>query len=71
MVQQFTGVKVFSATMAQDRDQLGERIGRWLAAHPSVRVVDKVVSQSSDEAFHCLSITLFFVEDGNERTESA
>jgi hypothetical protein len=58
----FNGVKVFSATMAQDRDQLGEKITAWLNDHPKVKVVDKIVTQSSDEAFHCLSITLFFNE---------
>ena len=59
---QFTGVKVFSATMAQERDQLGEKITQWLAAHPKVQIVDKIVTQSSDEAFHCLAITLFYNE---------
>jgi hypothetical protein len=59
---QFSGVKVFSATMAQERDQLGEKITQWLAAHPNVDIVDKIVTQSSDEAFHCLAITLFFNE---------
>jgi hypothetical protein len=59
---QFTGVKVFSATMAQERDQLGEKITQWLSAHPGVEIVDKIVTQSSDEAFHCLAITLFFNE---------
>lgn len=58
----FNGVKVFSATLAQDRDQLGERIAQWLSAHPGVEVVDKIVTQSSDEAFHCLAITLFYNE---------
>ena len=59
---QFTGVKVFSATMAQERDQLGEKITAWLKANPRVDIVDKIVTQSSDEAFHCLAITLFFNE---------
>lgn len=58
----FNGVKVFSATMAQERDQLGEKITQWLSAHPGVQIVDKIVTQSSDEAFHCLAITLFFNE---------
>jgi hypothetical protein len=60
---QFSGVKVFSATMAQERDQLGEKITQWLAAHPGVQIVDKIVTQSSDEAFHCLAITLFYNEE--------
>lgn len=59
---QFNGVKVFSATMAQERDQLGEKITQWLSVHPGVEIVDKIVTQSSDEAFHCLAITLFFNE---------
>ena len=46
--------------MAQERDQLGEKITLWLSAHPGVEIVDKIVTQSSDEAFHCLAITLFF-----------
>ena len=59
----FNGVKVFSATMAQERDRLGEKITVWLEANPGVKVVDKIVTQSSDEAFHCLAITLFYWEN--------
>ena len=59
----FNGVKVFSATMAQERDQLGEKVSAWLAEHPSCKVVDTIVTQSSDEAFHCLAITLFYWEE--------
>ena len=59
---QFNGVKVFSATMAQDRDQLGEKVSAWIAEHPQVQIVDRVVTQSSDEAFHRLAITLFYWE---------
>ena len=56
----FNGVKVFSATMAQERDQLGEKVSAWLADHPTVKVVDTVVTQSSDDAYHCITITLFY-----------
>jgi hypothetical protein len=56
----WTGAKVFSATKAKERDELGEVITRWLAANPDVEIVDKVVTQSSDREFHCLTITLFF-----------
>ena len=56
----FNGVKVFSATTAQDREALGARVTRWLKENPEARVVDQVTSQSSDEAFHCLTITLFY-----------
>jgi hypothetical protein len=56
----FSGVKVFSATMMRDRDVLGERITEWQAAHPSYRIVDMVVTQSSDSEYHCVAITVFY-----------
>jgi hypothetical protein len=59
----FNGVKVFSATMAQERELLGDRITEWLRQRPRVKVVDTIVTQSSDEAFHCLAITLFYFEE--------
>lgn len=58
----FNGVKVFSATMAQERDQLGEKVTAWLSERPELQVVDTIVTQSSDEAFHCLAITVFYVD---------
>jgi hypothetical protein len=58
-VSAFDEVKVFSATKGGDRQLLGERITAWLGAHPEREVVDRVVTQSSDNAFHCLAITLF------------
>lgn len=59
-VTSFTGVKVFSTTLARDRENMGENITRWLKENPNVEVVDKVVTQSSDKEFHCLTITLFY-----------
>ena len=60
---QFNGVKVFSATMAPERDQLGEKVTAWLREHPHLNVVDTIVTQSSDAAFHCLAITVFYWEE--------
>jgi hypothetical protein len=57
---QFTGVKVFSATKAKEREELGETITRWLRSNADIEIVDRVVTQSSDDEFHCLTITLFF-----------
>jgi hypothetical protein len=57
---QFTAVKVFSATKAREREELGETITRWLRSNGDVEVVDRVVTQSSDNEFHCLSIVLFY-----------
>jgi hypothetical protein len=46
--------------MARDREMLGEKITAWIKGNPQEEIVDAVVTQSSDEAFHCLAITLFF-----------
>ena len=63
----FNGVKTFCATLWAQRQSLGEQVTRWLedarAKRPGFQVVDVVVKQSSDEAFHCLSIAIFFNED--------
>ena len=56
----FTGVKVFSATKAREREELGETLTRWLKANPELEVVDRVVTQSSDDEFHCLTIVVFY-----------
>jgi hypothetical protein len=61
---EFTGVKVFSTTLARDRDVMGETISRWLAAHPDLEILEREVRQSSDKEFHCLTITLFYREKG-------
>ena len=60
----FNGVKVFSATKAREREELGETITRWLSDNAEIEVLDKVVTQSSDREFHCLSITLFYRHRG-------
>jgi hypothetical protein len=63
----FNGVKVFSATMVADRDQLGEKVTAWIAANQSCKVTDIVITQSSDEAFHCIAITVFYWEETTRR----
>jgi hypothetical protein len=59
---QFDGVKVFSATMFQQRNQLGETVTAWIEANPSKRVIEFVVTQSSDAEFHCIAISVFYAE---------
>jgi hypothetical protein len=60
-VTNFTGVRVFSTTLARDRENMGENITKWLKENSSnVEILDKVVTQSSDKEFHCLTITLFY-----------
>ena len=63
----FNGLKIFSATMVADREQLGEKVTAWMAAHPSCKPVEFVVTQSSDEAFHCLANTLFYFDETAQR----
>jgi hypothetical protein len=56
----FTGIKVFSTTLARDREQMGEQITKWLKDNANLEIVDRTVTQSSDKEFHCLTITLFY-----------
>jgi hypothetical protein len=58
----FNGVKVFSATMFADRERLGDRVTDWIAANPHLKLTEMVVTQSSDAAFHCVAITVFYAE---------
>jgi hypothetical protein len=64
-----TGVKVFSATKAKEREGLGEAITEWLRGNPNMEIVDKIVTQSSDSEFHCLTITFFY--RARDRSSSA
>jgi hypothetical protein len=56
----FNGVKVFSATMRQQREQLGEAVTAWIAAHSELTIVDITVAQSSDTEFHCVTLVAFY-----------
>lgn len=51
--------KVFSATMAKEREILGERVTDFIKQHVQ-EVLSTEVRQSSDEAFHCLTIVLWY-----------
>jgi len=55
-----SGVKVFSATKARERGRLGDDVTDWLRDNTEAEIVDKIVTQSSDSEFHCLTITLFY-----------
>lgn len=60
-----TGVKVFSATMVAQREQLGKQVTAWIASRPKgFAMLDLVITQSSDDAFHCIAITVFYFEPG-------
>lgn len=57
---EFTGIKVFSATLADARGRLGDVATDWMKSNPRLKVVDRQILQSSDNAFHCLTIMLFY-----------
>jgi hypothetical protein len=63
-------MKVFSATRARDREEIGDRVTNWLQANPQLEVRKTVVSLSSDRKFHCLSLVLMCAAraaNGSER----
>jgi hypothetical protein len=59
-MRRFNGVQVFSATMVEQRQHLGEKVTDWLARHPSYEIADITVTQSSDSAFHALCICVWY-----------
>jgi hypothetical protein len=69
-MQKYDNVKIFSATKARDRDSLGDRVTEWLRDN-RVEIVNKVVRQSSDAEFHCLTITLFYRNAGEPDVRTA
>ncbi|RMH45066.1 MAG: hypothetical protein D6689_00820 [Deltaproteobacteria bacterium] len=66
----YNGVKVFSATKAKEREALGEEVTAWIRRNPDIEILDKIVTQSSDSEFHCLTITLFY-RKGDKATHAA
>ncbi|MFO7563090.1 MAG: hypothetical protein R6X02_10645 [Enhygromyxa sp.] len=56
----YSGVKVFSATKAREREMLGERITEWIESMGKLEIVNTIVTQSSDREFHCLTVTVFY-----------
>jgi hypothetical protein len=69
-VEKFTGCKVFSATKALERQEMGGQIAEWLALHPDIEIVDRVVLQSSDAQFHCLSMVFFYRQKAKKSSAS-
>jgi hypothetical protein len=67
----FDGVKIFAATVFADRATLGEKLTEWIAQNPRNEVTEIVVTQSSDEAFHCLAFTVFFRTRRGEQLDRA
>lgn len=57
----FDGIKVFTASMLKEREDLSNRVNTWLEKNKlAVELVDREIRQSSDSSYHCLSIILFY-----------
>lgn len=52
--------KVFSATKAREREELGQVVTQFLAGPEVKKLVDKEVHQSSDDEFHCVTIVIWY-----------
>jgi hypothetical protein len=57
-----SGCRTFSASLRDDREMLGNRVTEFLKDLRAVAgaVHDIDVMQSSDHAFHCLSIVVWY-----------
>ena len=57
------GAKVFTATKAKDREELGDVLTRWIRAdNPQAKILDKIVTQSSGQRVS-LSVDYRFLRD--------
>jgi hypothetical protein len=57
---EYQGAKVFTATKARERQELGNHLTHWLSENPDVKIKNTTVTQSSDNEFHCLTIIVFY-----------
>lgn len=48
--------------MFADRGLLGDKVTAWIASSSTRKLTDIVVTQSSDAAFHCITISVFYHE---------
>lgn len=55
----YSAIKTFSETKARERQELGNKVTEWIREEKP-EIVDTQVRQSSDNEFHCLSITIFY-----------
>ena len=56
----FNALKVFSATKARERSELGDEVTQWMDENPEFEVTNIEIKQSSDSEFHCLSLIVFY-----------
>ncbi len=58
--QPFDGVEIWSLTKPREREGLGGRVTSWIRKNKHLQVVDFQISQSSDNAYHCVTVVLFY-----------
>lgn len=68
MPRSYNLVKVFSVTKPWDRHALDQRVNAFLRSFKG-EIVDYIVRQSSDSAFHCFTIVLLLKEDATPIVE--
>ena len=59
-MEKYNAIKVFSATKARERSELGDEVTHWMDNNPEIEIVDTKIRQSSDSEFHCLTIIIFY-----------
>ena len=60
---ELAGLRLDQALAQMFPEHSRSRLTAWLRDNPNKHVTDFVVTQSSDEAFHCIAITVFYWED--------
>jgi hypothetical protein len=60
----YDGLEIFSATLASEREKIGDRVTRFLIEHPDLVPVKTEIRQSSDSSHHCLTVLLFWKRRG-------
>jgi hypothetical protein len=56
----FDGMILFSASKHEERNKLGEAVTEWRKRNASLVVLETQTLQSSDNAFHCVTIAIFY-----------
>lgn len=57
---------MFTATKAKERSGLGDQVTEWLRSGEPKEIRDIKVTQSSDEEFHCLTISVLYEDKAED-----
>lgn len=56
----FDGMVIFSETKHTDRHNMSEEVTAWRQRNASATITDIRTMQSSDNAFHCVTVIIFY-----------